>query len=119
MKWLKTAILNQQLMINDPQALVHTVADTLFIVTPGIFMKYAMLHAGSNVKWEIYQKQFEKLKLHRKNPVGGKNIWTCQIVGFKKSQKKLHGYLLKESEQIIAIPFNNLHLSITDDSKIE
>lgn len=119
MTWLKTAILNQQLMINDPQALVHTVADTLFIVTPGIFMKYAMLHAGSDARWEIYQKQFEKLKLHRKTPVSGKNIWTCQIVGFKKTQKKLHGYLLKEPEQIIAIPFNNPHLSITDDSKIE
>ena len=41
-QWLKEAILMQKLIINEPQALIHTVDDTIFIVTPGIFMRYVM-----------------------------------------------------------------------------
>lgn len=41
-QWLKDAILMQKLIINEPQALIHTVDDTLFIITPGIFMRYVM-----------------------------------------------------------------------------
>lgn len=40
MEWLKEAILTKKLIINEPQALVHTVDDTLFIITSGIFMRY-------------------------------------------------------------------------------
>lgn len=42
MKWLKEAILMQNLIINESQAQIHTVDDTIFIVTPGIFMRYVM-----------------------------------------------------------------------------
>lgn len=39
MQWLKKAILTQKLIISDPQILVHTVNDTIFIITPDIFMR--------------------------------------------------------------------------------
>lgn len=32
----------QKLIINEPQAQIHTMDDTIFIVTPGIFMRYVM-----------------------------------------------------------------------------
>lgn len=32
----------QNLIINESQAQIHTVNDTIFIVTPGIFMRYVM-----------------------------------------------------------------------------
>ncbi|MCO6524678.1 MAG: DNA-binding domain-containing protein [Candidatus Schmidhempelia sp.] len=40
-QWLE-AILMQKLIINEPQALIHTVDDTLFIITLGIFMRYVI-----------------------------------------------------------------------------
>lgn len=40
-QWLKDAILNKKLIINDAHALVHIVSDTLYVVTPGIFNRYA------------------------------------------------------------------------------
>ncbi|MWP47424.1 conjugal transfer nickase/helicase domain-containing protein [Gilliamella sp. Pas-s27] len=40
MQLLKEAILTQELIINEPQSLVHTVDDTLLIIIPSIFMRY-------------------------------------------------------------------------------
>lgn len=69
MQWLKEAILTQKLIINEPQALVHTVDDTIFIITPGIFMRYVMEFPQTQViaktekipAWRYMQKEFEKL----------------------------------------------------------
>ena len=66
------------LIINDAKALVHTVADTVYLVSPGIFQRYVQEHpnagtlarAGGVSDWQWLQKRFEKLSLHRKQDNG-------------------------------------------------
>ena len=100
--WLKQGIATRRLIINDAKALVHTVSDTAYLVSPGVFQRYAQEHpqVGKLAKqenlqdWQWVQKRFERLQLHRKQP-SGLNIWTCEVTGPRKS-RKLHGYLLLE-----------------------
>ncbi|HEX7638018.1 MAG TPA: MobH family relaxase [Burkholderiaceae bacterium] len=117
--WLRHAVLSRKLVINDARALVHTVDDTAYLVSPGLFHRYAQEHpeAATLAKregvadWEWVQKRFEKLQLHRKQP-GGLNIWTCQVNGPRKS-RRLHGYLLKAPEALFEeLPPNNPFLSL-------
>lgn len=119
--WLKEAILTQKLMINEPQALIHTVSDTLYIVTPGIFMRYASEHSElqSSAKeeklpvWRFVQKSFEKMKAHKKQPAG-LNIWTCTVKG-PHSTKKVHGYLFAKPQDILPdIMFNNPYMTLDE-----
>ena len=76
--WLRQRIARHVLIINDAKALVHTVADTAYLVSPGIFQRYAQEHpnVGTLAKadglsaWQWIQKRFEKLSLHRKQENG-------------------------------------------------
>ncbi|QIQ21447.1 MobH family relaxase [Zophobihabitans entericus] len=122
--WLKDAILSHKLIINDSKASIHTVADTVFMVTPSIFMRYAneyplvneMAKKAELVNWRWMQKQFEALKVHRKN-TDGFNIWTCQVSGQRKSNY-VHGYLFNDPTILMPdIAYNNPYLSIV--KKIE
>jgi hypothetical protein len=96
--WLRQAIQMRKLIINDAQAKVHTVAGTVFLVSPGVFQRYAQEHPqverlarqDEPGGWQWIQKRFEKLGLHRKQP-DGLNIWTCEVTGPRKS-RRLHGY---------------------------
>lgn len=117
--WLKDAILNHKLIMNDAKAFVHTVNDTIFIATPGIFMRYALefptvqsLAKKEHIQdWLWVQKQFEKERQHIKQS-NGYNIWTCMVTGPRYS-RKIHGYLLANPENIIKdIPFNNPYLKV-------
>lgn len=119
MQWLKEAILTQKLIINEPQALVHTVDDTIFIITPGIFMRYVMEFPQTQViaktekipAWRYMQKAFEKLKYHQRS-ADGYSIWTCAVEG-PKSTKKVYGYLFDKPTVIIPdIVYNNPYLKI-------
>ncbi|GGO76423.1 hypothetical protein GCM10011348_03590 [Marinobacterium nitratireducens] len=106
MSWLKQGIQSRKLIINDAKALVHTVADTVFLVSPGVFHRYAQEHPqiaawakeDQQQDWQWVQKLFEKLQLHRKQP-NGLNIWTCEVTGPRKS-RRLHGYLLQGSSNL-------------------
>ncbi|MCX8588475.1 MULTISPECIES: MobH family relaxase [unclassified Gilliamella] len=118
-QWLKDAILMQKLIINEPQALIHTVDDTLFIITPGIFMRYVMefpqVQQIAKVEkipaWRYMQKAFEKLKYHKRLECGY-SIWTCAVEG-PKSTKKVHGYLFDDPTILIPdIVYNNPYLKI-------
>ena len=99
MVWLKQGIASRRLIINDAKALVHTVNDTAYLVSPGVFQRYAQEHPEvaalakqeNQQDWQWVQKRFEKLQLHRKQP-NGLNIWTCEVTGPRKS-RRLHGYL--------------------------
>ncbi|WP_025809858.1 MobH family relaxase [Pseudomonas chlororaphis] len=117
--WLQHAIQTRKLVINDAKALVHTVADTAYLVSPGIFQRYAQEHlrVAAMAKelqmhdWQWVQKQFERQQLHRKHP-SGLNIWTCAVTGPRKS-RKLHGYLLNEPLRLFAEqPLNNPYLEL-------
>ena len=119
MAWLQQGIASRRLIINDAKALVHTVNNTAFLVTPGLFQRYAREHpqVGALAKqmnqqdWQLVQKRFERLQLHRKQPCG-LNIWTCNVTGQRKS-RRLHGYLMETGEQLFSnIPPNNPYLEI-------
>ncbi|EXF45960.1 Relaxase [Pseudomonas sp. BAY1663] len=78
MTWLRQGIQTRKLIINDAKALVHTVAGTTYLVSPGVFQRYAQeyLQVVALAKqeklegWQWVQKRFEKLGQHRKQPSG-------------------------------------------------
>lgn len=119
MAWLQQRIQNRKLIINDAKALIHTVADTAFLVSPGVFQRYAQEHPQTAAlakqdqvaDWQWVQKRFDKLQLHRKQD-NGLNIWTCEVTGPRKS-RRLHGYLLKEPRHLFEdVPSNNPYLQL-------
>lgn len=117
--WLRQHISTRKLIINDAKALVHTVADTVYLVSPGLFQRYAQEHPKTaflakqeNIAdWQWIQKAFEKLQLHRKQD-SGLNIWTCEVTGPRKS-RRLHGYLLADPTRLFdEVPPNNPYLTV-------
>ncbi|MGB3288599.1 MAG: MobH family relaxase [Burkholderiaceae bacterium] len=119
MEWLKESIQSRKLIINDARALVHTVSDTAYLVSPGVFQRYAQEHPQVGVlakqeeqqDWQWIQKRFEKLQLHRKQN-SGLNIWACEVTGARKS-RRLHGYLLAQPQHIfVELPPNNPYLEV-------
>ncbi|NWE92413.1 TraI domain-containing protein [Pseudomonas reactans] len=119
MAWLRQRVQSHKLIINDAKALVHTVADTAFLVSPGVFQRYAQEHPQTAAlakqdqvaDWQWVQKRFEKLQLHRKQN-SGRNIWICDVKGPRKS-RRLHGYLLSEPRHLFEdVPPNNPYLEL-------
>ncbi|HDS1530792.1 TPA: TraI domain-containing protein [Stenotrophomonas maltophilia] len=119
MVWLKQGIASRRLIINDAKALVHTVSDTAYLVSPGVFQRYAQEHPQTSMlakqesqqDWQWVQKRFERLQIHRKSP-NGLNIWTCDVTGPRKS-RRLHGYLLQDPDGVFGeLPPNNPYLSL-------
>ena len=124
MAWLQQGVASRRLIINDAKALVHTVGDTAYLVSPGVFQRYAQEHpqVGTLAKqesqqdWQWVQKRFERLQLHRKQP-NGLNIWTCEVTGPRKS-RRLHGYLLEDPALLFTeTPPNNPYLLLLDNAK--
>ncbi|EKT4543488.1 relaxase [Pseudomonas putida] len=116
-EWLREGIHNHRLLINDSKAKVHSVDGTFFLVTPGIFQRYAAEHpehAGRDDKiepWRRIQRHFEKLNLHKKTP-NGLNIWTCIVRG-PRSASSLNGYLLRDARSISGeLPTSNPFLTL-------
>jgi len=123
MLWLQHALATHKLILNDAKALVHTVDNTAFLVSPGIFQRYAQEHpqtaalakAENQQDWQWLQKHFEKLGIHRKHP-NGLNIWICKVTGPRKS-RRLHGYLLNEANRLFdEAPPDNPHLALRSES---
>ena len=123
MAWLRQSIQTRKLIINDAKALVHTVAGTTYLVSPGVFQRYAQeyLQVAALAKqeklegWQWVQKRFEKLGQHRKQP-SGLNIWTCEVTGPRKS-RRLHGYLLASPEALFReTPPDNPYLRLLNEA---
>lgn len=120
LNWVKEGIQSHKLIINESKAKIHTVSGTVFLVTPGLFQRYAQEFPGvSQVsdqeieEWRWVQKQFEKLKVHRKRD-NGLNIWTCQVQGPRK-KTTLKGYLIAEPTSLSeSIPSDNPFLALGD-----
>ena len=119
MAWLQQGVASRRLIINDAKALVHTVNASVYLVSPGVFQRYAQEHPEIAVlakqdqltDWQWVQKRFEKLQFHRKQE-NGLNIWTCTVTGPRKS-RRLHGYLLEDPRVLfIDLPPNNPYLSL-------
>ncbi|MQT96527.1 MobH family relaxase [Pseudomonas helleri] len=121
LNWVKEGILSHKLVINDSKAKIHTVGGTVLLVTPGLFQRYAQelpgVSQGSDQEieeWRWVQKQFEKLKVHRKRD-NGLNIWTCQVQGPRK-KTILKGYLIEEPKLLFELmPLDNPFLKIEKD----
>lgn len=122
MTWLRHGIQTRKLVINDAKALVHTVAGTAYLVSPGVFQRYAQEHLQvaalakhDDVEgWQWVQKRFEKLGQHRKQ-ASGLNIWTCEVTGPRKS-RRLHGYLLANPDAVFGeVPIDNPYLRLAND----
>lgn len=123
MAWLRQSIQTRKLIINDAKALVHTVAGTAYLVSPGVFQRYAQeyLQVAALAKqeklegWQWVQKRFEKLGQHRKQP-SGLNIWTCEVTGPRKS-RRLHGYLLASPDALFQeTPPDNPYLRLVNEA---
>ncbi|HDS1705677.1 MobH family relaxase [Pseudomonas putida] len=108
LEWLRDGIHTHRLVINDSKAKVHTVDGTFFLVTPGIFQRYASEHPElaaedpESEAWRVLQRQFQKLDLHLKKP-NGQNVWTCAVQGRRKSSL-LNGYLLRSHQTLSRDP---------------
>jgi hypothetical protein len=125
-EWFTQGVQTHRIIMNDKKALVHTVNDTLYLVTPGIFQRYAQEHPhlariakpDKLQDWEWIQKRFEEMKLHRKQP-SGLNIWVCQVTGPRKSHR-LNGYLLKSHGGLMnELALNNPYLKLVAPDKKE
>jgi len=120
LNWVRESILSHKLIINDSKAKIHTVSGTVFLVTPGLFQRYVQEFPGISQsanqeveEWRWVQKQFEKLKIHRKRD-DGLNIWACQVQGPRK-KTILKGYLIEESKLLFeSIPPDNPFLKIAE-----
>src|SRR5690606_781864 len=70
MAWLKQGVASRRLIINDAKALVHSVSDTAYLVSPGVFQRYAQEHPQIGLlakdkeqqDWQWVQKRFERLQ---------------------------------------------------------
>ncbi|MBI0520789.1 transposase, partial [Pectobacterium parmentieri] len=120
--WLKEGVQSRKLIINDAKAMVHTVNDTVYLVSPGIFQRYVQEHPTHATlekqeglqDWQWIQKRFEKHQAHRKQP-SGLNIWTCQMTGPRKT-RRLHGYLLTDPSSVFSEqPPNNPYLTLLEN----
>lgn len=118
-KWLRLGVLTHKVIINDAKAKVHSVAGTAFLVTPGIFQRYAQEHPElarvakeqGTTDWRWVQRCFEKLSIHEKCP-SGMNIWACEVRGPRKT-RDIRGYLLKDPLQIFTErPYDNPYLAL-------
>lgn len=123
MAWLIQGVRSRKLIINDAKALVHTVAGTAYLVSPGVFQRYAQKHPQVTSiarpekleAWQWVQKRFEKLAAHRKQ-ASGLNIWTCDVTGPRKS-RRLHGYLLAKPEALFGeVPPDNPYLRLVNEA---
>ena len=120
LNWVREGILSHKLIINDSKAKIHTVSGSVFLVTPGLFQRYAQEFPGLSQgtdqqleEWRWVQKQFEKLKIHRKHG-NGLNIWACKVQGSRK-KTTLKGYLISEPTSILeSIPPDNPFLALDD-----
>ncbi|CAB3769715.1 hypothetical protein GQ57_27160 [Burkholderia sp. MSh2] len=102
---------------------MHTVANTAYLVSPGVFQRYAQeypqvarLAKDAQLDgWQWVQKRFEQLRLHRKQ-ANGLNIWTCEIAGPCKT-RRVHGYLLSTPASLFSeadVPINNPYLKLAE-----
>jgi integrating conjugative element relaxase (TIGR03760 family) len=123
--WLRDGIAQRRIIINDAKALVHTVAGTAFLVTPGIFMRYAQEHPGIDrvaiehkmAGWQWTQKEFQRLHIHRKQ-ANGLNVWTCKVEGPRKT-RRVHGYVLEDPLTLFAdVPPDNPYLTLLSEPEI-
>lgn len=119
--WLKLQIAAKKLELNNVNAKLHIVNNSLFLVTPGIFHLYFESKGMVFTKQDVEQLQysFQDLKLHRKyhrKNNDSVNFWKCNVFGPRKTSK-LIGYLIDEPKYFFGnqVLLNNFHLSLIEE----
>lgn len=97
-QWLKKCILEQSIVANEAGSPVHTIAGYVFVRSPKIFFQFIAERrdalAEESPDWRVIQKQFEKLKLHKRQ-TNGTNVYRCQE---KETGKSINGYLIPSAK---------------------
>ncbi len=92
--WLKQSLLEQLIVVNESESHVYIIAGYVFVRTPTIFYLFIsenkLALAEQSYDWKTVQKQFEKLKFHKRQ-TDGTNVYRCQD---KEGNKSFNGYLI-------------------------
>ena len=107
--WLRDGLRSERLSMNETNARVHTAAEGLLLVSPGIFKDF------DPEDWSTVQKRFQRLKVHRKT-ARGTNIFTYQVQGARK-RSRVKVYLVPDPARLlpgIKLPPPNAHLSLLE-----
>ncbi|WP_253271925.1 TraI domain-containing protein [Yersinia mollaretii] len=93
-EWMKNSILEQSMVVNEIDSSVFIIADYVFIKSPEIFYQFMSKNKSAlgeqSCDWRKVQKQFEKLKLHKRQ-TDGANMYCCEE---KEGGGSLNGYLI-------------------------
>ena len=114
--WLRDGVGSRTIAVNCSGAPLHLVNGKVLLVSPAIFKLYTPFVEGQDKDaWCQVQRRFEKLKCHEKAE-GGKNIFTCQVKGPRRT-RLLNGYLLKTASDIFgdSVPEDNPYLSVVKE----
>ena len=120
MAWVQRGVADGSLSYNESGALVHFVAEGLFLVSPGLFRAYADAHPaapnpepGNTKDWpgKAVQKAVCGAGWNRKGP-SNKSVLNYQVVSREgKPSKTLNGVVVLQPERFFApVPPANLHL---------
>ncbi|MBL4827145.1 MAG: helicase/relaxase domain-containing protein, partial [Spongiibacteraceae bacterium] len=106
--WLRQGLKENTLLINVVNARVHTVAEGVLLVSPGIFKDYDL------AQWSYVQKRFQKLKINEKTAARGENIHRYCVEGPRKKNRQIKGFLITQTQRVfsgISLPSPNPYLS--------
>jgi len=120
MAWVQRGVADGSLAYNESGALVHFVAEGLFLVSPGLFRAYADAHPaapspepGNTKDWpgKAVQKAVCGAGWNRKGP-RNKSVLNYQVVSREgKPGKALNGVVVLQPERFFApVPPANPHL---------
>jgi len=120
MAWLQRGVADGSLSYNESGALVHFVAEGLFLVSPGLFRAYAEAHPaslnaepGSANDWpgKAVQKAVCGAGWNHKGP-RNTSVLRYRVVSREgKSGKTLNGVVVQQPERFFApVPPTNAHL---------
>lgn len=80
-QWVKKSILEQLISVNTIDSSVFIIADYVFMRSPTIFYQFMAENKQAlgepPCDWRMVQKQFEKLKLHKRQ-TNGVNVYCCE-----------------------------------------
>ena len=125
MAWLQSVVANGSLRYNESGALVHFVAEGLFLVSPGVFRAYAQAHPellnkelGTARDWpgKAAQKAVCGAGWNRKGP-RNKSVLTYQVVSREGAPvKTLNGVVVLQPERFFdPVPPANPHLRLLNE----
>ncbi|CNF71458.1 TPA: TraI domain-containing protein [Yersinia enterocolitica] len=93
-QWVKKSILEQLIAVNTIDSSVFIISGYVFMRSPTIFYQFMAENKQTlgepPCDWRMVQKQFEKLKLHKRQ-TNGVNVYCCEE---KEGSKSFNGYLI-------------------------